>query len=617
MPDGDEIVWTIVEEHLDEAEFLVEQWRNARRSPLHTLSELAEGIEARLAAHVDGLSCNGPLALEQVVWPVIEDGAELDRVAAAALTLLDAGEFRVLEVLDEPRASTEEAEEEPVDEEPVRLAGLRELAERLDALEPDPAERTAVEEVELGPETWRQLALHRVARQLASETDEARLMELGEIRVLLSGHAPPGAAAVVEDVDEELPPEWAALTPEQRAQRRAADLEDIEQQLAVATDDEERARLQGLRLVLEEEAVADAEDLPEPVAEAEAADEPAREPELDPRIEGLALAFALSSHPELGDRIRARAAKAEGPSLGLLLGACADRGLHPGPALDRGLLHDDPVVVQAALRAAAFGERPRLLAMVETQLQHRSPLVRPAAFETAMLWGSRAAWELAQQTYKAPNAGPMRLWLACLGDERHAQALVPLLDDEALRHDVLWALGFSGRASAVEACLRWLDDDDETTRRLAGEAVAAIIGLDPEDDTLWEQEDPDAPAPGTDGDAPGENEDDLGADLVDTPEDELPLPNAAAIRKRWEQLRGGFTAGQRYILGKQVGREGPGWALPLLSCRRVDVVAREVVARSQGAGRWPVRTLALRHQQATSALAELKPQAGSLHRARR
>ncbi|MCA9655736.1 MAG: hypothetical protein H6712_06215 [Myxococcales bacterium] len=551
----EQILWDVVEEHLDEAEFLVEQWQSARRSASYTLAEIVAGPEARLEAHVDGLQSSGPLALERVAWPVLEDGAEPpERVAAAALALLDGGDLRVLEVLD------------------------------------------------------------------ALGADQAREVERGGSGARLEVLAPPEPPEPIEDVDDGLPPEWVASTPEQRAQRREADLEDIEQQLAMVDDDDERARLQGLRLVLAEEASADAEELAEPEVEVEADGGAAieAEPEPDPRIEGLALALALASHPQLDDQLRARAAKADGPSLALLLGVCADRGLHPGPALERGLLHDEPAVVQAALRAAAFGERTRLLAAVETHLLHRSPAVRLAALDTAILWGSRAAWELIGRAYGAPNAGPVRVWIACLGDDRHAQALVPLLDDEALRHDVLWALGFSGRVPAVEACLRWLDDDDQTTRRLAGEAVAAIVGLDPEDDTLWEQDGgTDLLSRGIEGDGPEEDEDELDADLREAPEDELPLPNAEAIRERWGRLRGGFVAGQRYILGKPVGREGLGWALPMLSCRRVDVVARELVARSHGVGRWPERVLARRHQRDAEALAELGRQAGSIHGDRR
>lgn len=616
MVDEEQILWNVVEEHLDEAEFLVEQWASARRSPLYTLTELDEGPQARLDGHVDGLVVNGPLAHERVVWPAVEGADEPARVTAAALALLDAGDFRVLQVLDEPRAQAEPTDDdEPVDEEALRLATLRALAERLDALEPDAEQRTAVAKHELGAEAWRRSAVLELGERVAHEDDEARAMELGEIRVLLEAHAPDsGTTADADaDADDSLPPEWSELGPEEREQRRQAELKDVQDQLAATTDPHEREGLQELQQTLLASA-PEPDDADSDAAVAEDALEPEPEPEPDPRIEGLALALALSSHPQLGDQLRSRLAKAEGASLALLLQACADRGLHPGPAVERGLVHDDPQVQAAALRAAAYGERSKLLAAVESRLQHRSPSVRAAALDTAMQWGSRAAWELALLGYKAPDAAAVRLWIACLGDDRHVEAMVPLLDAEPLRHDVLWALGFSGRVPAVEACLPWLDADDELTRRLAGEAIAAIVGLDLEDETLWEQAQPE-PAPGDEDEPP--LEEDLDDDLAERPEGDLPLPIAAAIRERWAQLRSAFEAGRRYLLGKPVEREGPGWALPLLSCRRVDVVAREVVARTQGVGRWPGRAPSARHQQAASALAELGRQAGVIQGDRR
>lgn len=612
MAQEDRILWDIVEEHLDEAEFLAEQWTEARRSASYTLDELERGPESRLAAHVDGLVANGPLALERVAWPVLEDpGSEAPRAAAAALAVLEAGDFRVLGVLGLPEreAPPEIDEDQDDDPEAARIAALLGLAERLDALEPDEAERSAVMEHALGPEAWRIAALPKVGERIAAETDEARGLELRELEVLLAAHAPEGSVALEAEPEEPLPPEWSELDPEARERMRQAELQSIDEQRAATSDEDERTRLTELRALLtadpsDEDEASPTADPPEPVPI-----EPA--PPVEPRVEGLSLALALASHPKLGEQLRALLPRADGPTLALLLHACADRGLHPGPTLQRGLAHDDPQVRCAATRAAAFGDRHELLAAVELQLRHPSPAVRAAALDTCMRWGSRAAWELALTSYKAPEAASARLWIACLGDDRHVEALIPLLADPQLRPDVLWSLGFSGRVPAVVAALALLDDADETTRRLAGEAVAAILGLDLEDDTLWEELPTAAPTE-VEGDAPEDDDDDLEAELAPTPEDELPLPNATAIREHWARVRSAFVPGCRYLLGKAVEREGPGWALPRLSCRRVDVVAREVVARSQGVGRWPQRVTAQRHAQAASALGELGRQAGAI-----
>ena len=431
------ILWDVVEEHLDESEFLVEMWDVARSSGSYTLEELGNGPEARLLAHIDGLVVNGPVALDKVVWPILEEGAELHRMTAACLTLLEAGQDRVFDALD--------AEEPPE---------------------------------QLGP--------------------------------------------------------------------------------------------------------------------------------------GMSLAVSLCAHPKLGDWVRARLPKAEGLQLTVLLEACAYHGLDPGAAIDKGLMHEDAHVHQAALRAAAYGDRRRLLAAVESRLQHAEPLVQAAALETALLWNSRSAWQLVMHlALQSPEPGrSIMTWMACFGDDRHAEALVKRLEEEALRHDTIWALGFSGRVPAVDACMKLLDHEDETTCRLAGEAVACILGLDPDDEKLWQEDSTEEPEEEIEGDAPEEDDDDLDTELVESPDNEPPLPNAEAIREYWAQARGQFAPSERRLLGKSVGREGPGWTLSQLSCRRVDVIAREVVARSQGVGRWLGRIRSDRSLQAVSNLAQLGRHAG-------
>lgn len=101
-----EPLWDIVEEHLDEAEFLWEQWEHSLIAPNYTLAEVAEGPEDRLMAHLDGLVVNGPLVAERLLIPTIAElDAEPTRVRAAALALLqspgDAGVAAVFGALHE------------------------------------------------------------------------------------------------------------------------------------------------------------------------------------------------------------------------------------------------------------------------------------------------------------------------------------------------------------------------------------------------------------------------------------------------------------------------------------------------------------------------------------
>ncbi len=87
------ILWDVVEEHLDEAEFLYEQWETSSNSAIYTLEELVSGPEERLEAHLDGLRVAGPPVLPRLIAPVVEEEyAEYARVVVALLTLLSVGE---------------------------------------------------------------------------------------------------------------------------------------------------------------------------------------------------------------------------------------------------------------------------------------------------------------------------------------------------------------------------------------------------------------------------------------------------------------------------------------------------------------------------------------------
>jgi uncharacterized protein (TIGR02270 family) len=110
------IRWDIVEEHLDEAAFLLQLWEEALRSPVYTLQEIAQGPEERMLAHLDGLVVAGRRAAEKVLLPAL--GAdERGPVFAAAFALAAAedGDFTdaVLEALGraepEPRAAIRRA----------------------------------------------------------------------------------------------------------------------------------------------------------------------------------------------------------------------------------------------------------------------------------------------------------------------------------------------------------------------------------------------------------------------------------------------------------------------------------------------------------------------------
>ncbi len=98
---ADEILWDVEEEHLDEAEFLIEVWSRALDMPHYDLRDLARGPERRAIAHLDALAVGGPEVAARLLQPLLGDPeAPPFRVAAALGALLMGGDWRVLESLD-------------------------------------------------------------------------------------------------------------------------------------------------------------------------------------------------------------------------------------------------------------------------------------------------------------------------------------------------------------------------------------------------------------------------------------------------------------------------------------------------------------------------------------
>ncbi len=99
----------IVQEHLDEASFLVGALRAALDSPDHTLDEVASGEEERLLAHVDGLvvalELDGAARLERTLAPAALDGGDVAVAAVAAIASAPDPELRAWSLRMAPEAS--------------------------------------------------------------------------------------------------------------------------------------------------------------------------------------------------------------------------------------------------------------------------------------------------------------------------------------------------------------------------------------------------------------------------------------------------------------------------------------------------------------------------------
>jgi len=79
-------MWAVVEEHLDEAEYLYRKWEDALDTPEFGPPRALKW-EERLKAQLDGVAAAGPAAADRVLAPALES-EEPGRVCAAALAML-------------------------------------------------------------------------------------------------------------------------------------------------------------------------------------------------------------------------------------------------------------------------------------------------------------------------------------------------------------------------------------------------------------------------------------------------------------------------------------------------------------------------------------------------
>ncbi|HYO73770.1 MAG TPA: hypothetical protein VEU33_47665, partial [Archangium sp.] len=256
-------------------------------------------------------------------------------------------------------------------------------------------------------------------------------------------------------------------------------------------------------------------------------------------------------------------------------------------------------VAAAALRAAGRVRLPVEPGVLQRALGAVEPMLRDSAIVVGLLNNHHRAWAACQAAVesRAPGCRLTMLLLGMSGDERDTKRLLDLLSDEAHQPDVLWALGFTGRVAAADACLDLMRQ--ERVAALAGVAFSAITGLRIEGRYAAERQEVEAEQP-----IPLEQED-LDADLVPKPEDDLPLPQVDAVTDWWREVRPRMDARQRHLEGRAFTPQVLLDALASASMRRRHALALELALRSRGALQVPTRAFLERQvaawQQACSA----------------
>lgn len=296
-----------------------------------------------------------------------------------------------------------------------------------------------------------------------------------------------------------------------------------------------------------------------------------------------------------------------------VLETLAFRQAAPVEVLARFFTHDEPRARVAALRGAPSLPEETVRRHLPALLDSAHPGIRAAAMEAGLASGVRLAWDACRKAVQAPGAHAREamVLLALGGDEAEASLLVDLLESAELCAHALWALGFSGRVPAMEACLRNLAVPE--VARLAGEAFSAMTGL--------RLEGAFAVPPGErpeDEPEPPEEQESLDANWVLRPEDDLPWPDVAAVKDWWAQNRARFVKGTRYLQGQPFSGPVLVAALESSPMRRRHVLARELTIRTRGQHRIPTRAFthrqreALARAQATAARVRAAPLASTL-----
>ncbi|PTL77045.1 TIGR02270 family protein [Vitiosangium sp. GDMCC 1.1324] len=313
------------------------------------------------------------------------------------------------------------------------------------------------------------------------------------------------------------------------------------------------------------------------------------------RREWVGEVLAVCDCPRLSAHLLPLLEAEEEPEVrGAVLEALTVRQEAPGAAvLTRALGHPTPEVRLAALRAARRWPWDADGARVRRGLDSAAPVVRAAALEAGLVQGQRSMWRACQDSAEAPDAlgRTARLLLALGGEEEDVARLVKLLEVPLLRRDTLWALGFSGRLIAAEACRAWLGDS--LLGGLAGEAFCAITGLKLRGRYVL---------PRTEEEAIPPLEEDLRTPLLPGPDDELPMPETSEVERWWMQARKAFEAGTRYLDGRPFTAARLLEVLEEAPMRRRPTLALELSIRSAGEHGVETRTWArVQHRQMASA----------------
>jgi uncharacterized protein (TIGR02270 family) len=248
-------------------------------------------------------------------------------------------------------------------------------------------------------------------------------------------------------------------------------------------------------------------------------------------------------------------------------------------ALLRGCLaFPEKDVRAAAFRAARYSPPHEVAALLDWGLRDDDPDVSAAAVETGVVLNVPSAGDRLSDLVHERGLGvppPLLTLFALAGNPQARRILLSLLAEGPPNPGVLAAVAMLGQRSSVEALLATLAGAPPLQVKLVGDAICAITGARLHEEALLAEPRPPAEPPSFEAE-------DMSADLVPAPGDELPEPDPARLAAWWQKHERRFPEGPRFVSGQAATFATLLGGLSTAPMRRRHALALELAIRSGG-----------------------------------
>ncbi len=250
-----------------------------------------------------------------------------------------------------------------------------------------------------------------------------------------------------------------------------------------------------------------------------------------------------------------------------------------GSRLEQACMSSDASVRHAALRAIGELGRRDLLPMLREEIRFQGEDAVPWAVWSAALLGEsnahRLLWSIAEQGERDKAAAACDLASRCGKADEVAARLEKLAQSPATLEVALVGAAARGDCAAIPWVLEVIAHLPEHARRAAW-VYATITGASLES-ALANRVPTTVPS------------DQMLTTMLLNPYEDLPTPDVAALRAHWEQIRSGFSVGERRLAGRIIE---PGWLVECLHHGKQPWRASAAIEIARGSGRlFPVTSL--------------------------